>query len=170
MNKLLLLLLFVPFISRAQNDTSRYIPKVGDTAPIFHFRLDKDETQKASLEDYKGKIVVLDFFATWCPPCRAELPRIQKEIWEKYKDNPKFALFAFDRGETWDILLPFKEKSNYTFPMISDKGKKIFKRYCWEYVPQLVVIDENGIIIYKHVGYDEKKFNRLLHLLADRLQ
>ena len=164
----LLLMLCAPFVSRAQIDTASTLTKVGDVAPTFTFSLDKTKT--ANLADYKGKIVVLDFWATWCPPCRMELPRVQKEIWEKYKDNPKFALFAFDRGEDWDKTLPFKEKNKYTFLMIPDLDKKIYNLYATQYIPRTIVIDESGKIIYQSIGYDEKDFSELLALLADKLK
>jgi len=169
MKKLLLLLvLCAPFVSRAQVDTASTLTKVGDVAPTFTFSLDKTKT--ANLADYKGKIVVLDFWATWCPPCRAELPRVQKEIWEKYKDNPKFALIALDREEGWDKTLPFKEKNNYTFLMTPDLKRNAYGKYAKQYIPRLVVVGEDGRIIYQSIGYEEKDFNELLALLADKLK
>jgi len=164
----LLLVLFAPLFSRAQQTDTTTHTKVGDLAPTFNFYPDKGKT--ANLADYKGKIVVLDFWATWCPPCRLELPRIQKEIWEKYKDNPKFALFAFDRAENWDKTLPFKEQNHYTFPMLPDADRKIYALYATQYIPRTVVIGEDGKIIYQSMGYDEKDFNELLALLASRLK
>ena len=163
----LLLVILAPLFSRAQTDSTSKT-KVGDIAPNFTFNLDKNKT--ASLADYKGKLVLMDFWATWCPPCRMELPRVQKEIWEKYGSNPKFALFAFDREEGWDKTLPFKKKNHYTFPMIPDMKRQIFSLYATQFIPRLVLIDENGKIIYQSMGYDEGEFGKLLALLADKLK
>jgi len=164
----LLLVLLAPLFSKAQIDSTATLTKVGDTAPNFTFNLDKDKT--ANLADYKGKIVVLDFWATWCPPCRMELPRIQKEVWEKYKDNPKFALVALDREEGWDKILPFKQQNNYTFLMTTDMKREIYSLYAKQYIPRLVVVGENGRIIYQSIGYDEKDFSAFLAVLADKLK
>ena len=169
MKKLILLFVFLaPFISKAQIDTTGTLTKIGDTAPSFTFSVDKDKT--ANLTDYKGKIVVIDFWATWCGPCRMELPRIQKEIWDKYKDNPKFALLAIDRGENWDKTLPFKKENNYTFLMSPDPDRKIYSLYAKQYIPRIVVVGEDGLILYQSMGYDEKGFSDLLALLADKLK
>jgi peroxiredoxin len=164
----LLLLCFAVLISNAQQIDTTTRTKVGDLSPNFSFNISKDKV--ASLSDYKGKIVVLDFFATWCPPCRMELPRVQKEIWEKYNANPKFALFAFDREENWDKVLPFKQKNQFTFPMVPDMGRAIFKLYASQSIPRLIVLDENGIIIYQSIGYTEKDFGELLALLSSKLK
>ena len=160
----------IPFLCRAQSmvPDSTTLNKTGDKAPLFEFNISKEK--KANLSDYHGKIVMINFFATWCPPCREELPRAQKEIWEKYKDNPKFAFFAFDREEGWDKTLPFKENNNFTFAMLPDEGRKIFKLYATQYIPRNVVIDGDGKIIYQSVGYSEKDFKELLDLLAEKLK
>lgn len=165
-----LALFLVPFLCKAQSvvPDSTTLNKIGDVAPVFEFNLSKET--KASLSDYHGKIVMINFFATWCAPCREELPRVQKEIWEKYKENPKFALLVFDREEGWDKTLPFKEKNNYTLPMLPDEGRKIFKLYATQYIPRNIVIDEYGKIIYQSVGYSEKDFKELLDLLAEKLK
>ncbi|MDN5289179.1 MAG: Redoxin domain protein [Mucilaginibacter sp.] len=170
MKKLLIIsiLFLIPLFSMAQVDSASTLKKIGDQAPDFEFNLSKDK--KANLSNYHGKIILINFFATWCPPCRLELPRVQKEIWEKYKDNPKFALFAFDREEGWIKTLPFKEKNNYTFLMLPDEDRKIYKLYASQYIPRNVIVDEDGKIIYESIGYSEKDFSEMLNLLAEKLK
>jgi len=163
-----LLAFLSPFFCCAQQTDPSTITKVGDTAPAFEFNISK--TQKANIKDYRGKIVMINFFATWCPPCRLELPRVQKEIWEKYKDNPKFALFIFGREESWDVINPFKEKNQYSMLMLPDEGRKIYSLYATQLIPRNVVIDENGKVIYESIGYEEKEFNKLLDLLDKKLK
>ena len=164
----LLLVLLAPLFGRAQENDASTLTKLGDTAPDFNFAISK--TQQASLKDYHGKIVMINFFATWCPPCRLELPRVQKEIWDKYKNNPKFALFIFGREEGWDKVTGFKNKNRYTFNMMPDEGRKIFGLYATESIPRNVIVDENGKIIYQSIGYSEKEFDNLLALLAEKLK
>jgi thiol-disulfide isomerase/thioredoxin len=166
--RLLLLIFTAPLFSRAQPADSTTHTKVGDKSPTFDFWLNKDK--QANLQDYRGKVVLIDFFATWCPPCRAELPRIQKEIWEKYKNNPKFALLAFDREEGWDKVLPFQSQNQYTFLMSPDLNRKIFSLYATQSIPRTIVLDGKGNIIYQSIGYLPAEFDKLLSLLADQLK
>ncbi len=104
---------------------------------------------------------MLNFFATWCPPCRLELPRVQKEIWEKYKEHKKFSLFVFGREEGWEKLLPFQKTTGYTFPILPDVKRDIFKLYATQSIPRNVILDEKGKIIYQSTGYSEPEFNKL---------
>ena len=164
----LFFIFIVPVYSHAQVIDASALTKVGDVAPVFDFSISKDQT--ANLNDYKGKIVMINFFATWCGPCATELPRVQKEIWEKYRDNPKFALFIFGRDEGWDKVLPFKEKNKYSFSMLPDVGKNIYSKYATEYIPRNILIDENGKIIYQSMGYSEDDFNSMVKLLAKKLK
>ncbi|MFD0833899.1 TlpA family protein disulfide reductase [Mucilaginibacter boryungensis] len=153
---------------KAQVPDATTLTKLGDMAPEFSFNINKDKT--ADLKDYHGKIILLNFWATWCPPCRAELPRVQKEIWEKYKDNPKFAMFAFAREEGWEKVLPFKEQNKYTFALLPDLNRSIFKLYATQSIPRNVLIDETGHIIYQSIGYSPQEFEKLLALLDAKLK
>jgi peroxiredoxin len=170
MKKLFLILFIIsaPFFSRAQLADTTTRTKIGGIVPSFKF--DTGNGQKANISDYRGKIVMINFFATWCPQCLQELPRLQKDIWEKYKDNPKFVLLSFGFGHDQDTVLRFKEKNNYTFTMLSDKNKKKLRLFNPKYIPFNVVLDENGKIIYQSVGYYDEEFGKLLNLLDRKLK
>jgi len=165
---LIILIALLSIGAKAQKADTTTLTKPGDMAPMFAFNVSKDKT--ANLKDYRGKIVLLDFWATWCPPCRAEFPRVQKEIWEKYKDNPKFTILAFAREEGWEKVLPFQAQNKYTFPLLPDENRAIFKLYATQSIPRNIVIDENGKIIYQSIGYSEKEFGELLALLDAKLK
>ena len=164
----LLFIFFAPAIASAQVADSTTLTKVGNVCPSFSFFADKGKT--VNITDYRGKIVLINFFATWCPPCREELPRVQKEIWEKYKDNPKFALFVFGREEGWDKVLTFKQTNKYTFLMLPDEGRKIFSLFATQYIPRTLLVDENGKILFQSAGYNPKEFDGLLVLLKNQLK
>src|SRR5262245_33464628 len=91
-------------------------PKVGDEAPAFSLKsLDGKE---AKLADFKGKVVLINWFATWCPPCNREVPVLQKEIWEKYKDKgvQVIAIDMAERGDPQALVTEFQKKYGLTYP------------------------------------------------------
>jgi peroxiredoxin len=164
----LLCIFFAPVFARAQQSDPSTLTKLGDPAPTFDFHITKKQT--VNLKDYKGKIVMINFFATWCKPCGYELIRVRQKIWDKYKDNPKFALFFFGRNEGWDVILPFKQKNGFPFLMLPDQGSKIFKLFATQSIPRTLLLDENQNIIYQSIGYDENELKKLLALLNEKLK
>lgn len=98
MNKYFLtaILTIFAFIARAQSDGD--IIKVGDQMPVF--TIVSDNGAKMSSATLKGKVVLVNFFATWCPPCQKELADVQQKLWPKYKDNKNFQLLVIGREHT----------------------------------------------------------------------
>jgi peroxiredoxin len=151
----------------AQADGDGSATKTGDKVPAFEFETAKGK--KVSIADYKGKLVLINLFATWCPPCRKELPEMQKQIWEKHSKNEKFALFVFGREENWDVLVPFKEKFKYTFPILPDVDRGVFSKFATQSIPRNILIDETGTIIYQSIGYEPGEFKKLVELIDGKL-
>lgn len=158
---------FLFFVSQAQTAENGW--KVALHAPAPEFVVLKKNGEQISSSDLNGKIVLLNFFATWCPPCREELPRLQKEIWEKYKDHPKFELLVLAREQNWDKIDPFVSEHHFTLPIYPDLKRNVFGLFAEQGIPRNVIIDPKGNIIYQSVGYEEKEFNELIVLLDSLL-
>lgn len=162
-----LVCVFLFCVSQAQTAESGW--KVALHEPAPEFAVPSKNGELVSSEDLKGKIVLLNFFATWCPPCREELPRLQKEIWEKYKEHPKFALLVLAREQNWDKIDPFVSEHQFTLPIYPDLKRNVFGLFAEQGIPRNVILDTQGHIIYQSVGYEEKEFNQLIALLDSLL-
>jgi thiol-disulfide isomerase/thioredoxin len=126
-------------------------PETGKPAPAF--ALDCIEAgKKVKLDDFKGKVVMLDFWATWCGPCRMELPILQK-IHEKYKDK-KFAFVAINVREEKSKVSDFATKQKFTFPVALDADGATTGNYMVSAFPTLFLIDQKGVVKQVHMGYD----------------
>ncbi len=114
--------------------------------------------------------MLINLFATWCPPCNIELPRAQTEVWGKYKDNKSFAFFVFGREQGWDILNSYKKKKGFTFPILPDVDRAIFGKFAKQYIPRNILVDESGKIIYQSLGYSVDEFNGLIKIIDKHLE
>ncbi|WP_447643048.1 MULTISPECIES: TlpA family protein disulfide reductase [Chitinophagaceae] len=172
MKKIFTFLLSIIIVSNslfAQTDEKKAtLVKVGDNLPSFSFELKPGE--RSNIESYKGKLILINLFATWCPPCNAELPVMESSIWRSHKDNKNFVLFVFGREENWDKLNTFKQRKGFTFPILPDADRSIFSKFATSFIPRNFLIDENGKIIYQSVGYSPEEFKKLEDLINTRLE
>lgn len=118
--------LFAIFTASAQEEefARGFIVKVGEQAPDF--TLSADDGNVYTLSDLKGKVVMLQFTASWCGICRQEMPHIESDIWQKFKDNPDFVLFGIDREETPEKVKLLKNITNVTYPIAYDTDGSVF--------------------------------------------
>jgi RNA polymerase sigma factor (sigma-70 family) len=135
------------------------LTKVGDVAPDF--TVTTLEGKRLRLSDLKGKVVLMNFFATWCGPCLAELPRVETEIW---KPNQKRGLIvlAIGRDHTRAELTEFLHEHKLSFSIGPDPEHAIFKRYATESIPRNYVIGPDGRIAHQSLGYDATRFHELI--------
>ena len=106
-----------------------------------------------SLRSYKGKVVLLNFWATWCPPCRAEMPSIE-EMYGELKDR-KFEILAVDVQESLATVKDFIEENEYTFPILLDTNGSVGAVYGARSIPTTYLIDTNGYAVGFLVGSRE---------------
>jgi peroxiredoxin len=111
----------------AQADSTGYIVRIGEIAPDFTITL--TDGKQVTLSSLRGKVVMLQFTASWCGVCRKEMPFIEKDIWLKHKDNADFALIGIDRDEPLEKVLAFAKSTGVTYPLGLDPGADIFAKY-----------------------------------------
>ena len=107
------------------------------------------------LPEIEGKVVLLDFWASWCAPCKASFPAMD-EIYKDYKDRG-FEILAVSVDNTEKAYRSFADKSGVTFPLIHDQAKKLVSTAEIEAMPTSFLIDKKGIIRSVHKGYQGKK-------------
>lgn len=123
---------------------------VDEKAPLF--TLTDINGADFSLDDFKGKVVILDFFATWCGPCRTQMPHLS-QICEKY-NNSKVIVISISidpRTDTLEKLKQFASDNDMTWIVARDTTE-VSKSYRVTKIPTLFIIDQKGIIRYVHVG------------------
>lgn len=122
-----------------------------DGQMAIDFTLADLEGVKVKLSDYKGKVVFLNFWATWCPPCRREMPSMQ-ELHEKLKKKD-FIMLAVSIDRTGlSAVGPFVEKNGYTFKVLVDPSGKAASKYRVSSIPATFIIDKEGKIIDRVIG------------------
>ena len=144
------------------------IVQVGQQLP--EFTIFTGEGQSLTSASLKGKVVLLNFFATWCAPCRIELPELQTKIWDKYKDNANFNLFVLGRDHTNEEVNTFKKNNNFTFPMYGDKGKIIYSIFATMYIPRTYLIDKEGKVVYMSTGFTEGDIKKMDSKISELLK
>lgn len=165
--------LFSFHLSYAQQvtpDAVGYIVKVGDEAPDFEMTLTDGE--KIKLSDLRGKVVMLQFTASWCGVCRKEMPFIERDIWQKHKDNSSFALYGIDRDEPLKRVQAFAKQTGVTYPLGLDPGANIFALYAERNagITRNVLIGKDGKIVMMTRLYNEEEFSSLCKKIDELLK
>ena len=152
-----------------QNNQRGYIVSICEKAPLFETITNTGEV--FNLEKQKGKIVMLQFTASWCSVCIKEMPYIENEIWDIHKDNDDFVLVGIDRGESIEMVNKLIDKTKVTYPICLDEKSEIFELYAEKKagVTRNVIIDRDGKIIFLTRLFDHDEFNKMKDIILKSL-
>lgn len=141
--------------------------KVGMPAPDFTVTM--FDGRRQTLSSLRGKVVLLNFWATWCPPCREELARVPQEIIERFRGE-EFVFLPISRGETREAVAAFREQMGYTFAMGLDPERAIYDLYASNYIPRNFLINREGEVVLASVGYEPEEFDALVAQIENELK
>lgn len=138
-------------------------PQVGMMAPDFEFKDAADKT--VSLSDLQGKPIVLNFWATWCGPCKTEMPIIQKLADDGMVAGGGLILLTVNCGDSAETVNNFMQEYGYSFPVLLDTTKNIMRTYNVRYIPTTFFIGTDGIISEIKMGAftEESQLDRILN-------
>ena len=123
---------------------------VKDKPAAVDFQL-KDMNDKIHhLSDYRGQVVIVNFWATWCPPCRFELPSMEKAYHELQKQD--VVMLAINVGEDADTIFSFTADYPVSFPLLLDKDASVIKQYPVIGLPTSYIINPKGQLVYRVIG------------------
>ncbi len=147
-----------------------YNPTESDLVEHFNynFRLKDLDGNLVDFTSYKGKVVVINFWATWCAPCRVEMPSIQSLYSKVASENIAFVILSMDRDSDLGKVKKYVEKNDFTFPVFMPHGY-LADQLQVDAIPTTLVINKSGQIVNRKTGttnFDTSKFKKYLEGLA----
>jgi len=145
-----------------------YLVKAGDMAPDF--LINEAGGKSFRLSELKGKVVMLQFTASWCSVCRQEMPFIEKEIWNPGKSQG-LVVIGIDRDEPADKVIKFKNDIGVTYPLALDPGAGIFGMFALKEagVTRNVIVGRSGKIIFLTRLFEREEFDRMKKVIFSEL-
>lgn len=141
--------------------------KVGQVAPDFSVEMLDGRTIK--LSELRGKVVMLCFWATWCPPCRQEMAHLQEGVIDHFAGKDLVVL-PISRGEKREVVEKFIADNGYTFGVGLDPERAIYDMYASNFVPRTFIINKAGRVVYRVAGYDEETAEAVNAAIAKALR
>lgn len=130
-------------------------------APAFSFSDAKGQTM--STADLEGKVVFINFWATWCPPCRAEMPSLNA-LYNEFKEDDRFVFLFINEDDDRSKAVTYLKESGFTVPLVTRAGSVPGEFYSGT-LPTTLVLDKEGVVVLKHegvAGYNTPRFKQQL--------
>lgn len=151
----ILITLYIPAFSQSNTPLELQLQQAGfdipsETLPLIDFELKNLSGETKKLSDYKGQFIFLNFWATWCGPCRSEMPSMEAVYQELKSDG--FTIVAVDLGEKKSTVQKFADEFDLTFPILLDESNLVGSMYNAQSIPTTYLIGRDGNIIGRAVG------------------
>ncbi len=164
-------MLLAPALALAQTelpDLSHSLTPLKPRPPAKNFTLKDLDGKTHSLTDYRGKVVLVNFWATWCPPCRREMPSMER-LQQKFRGEP-FTILALNQVEKFDLVFAFTGELSPapTFPILLDEAGKTPAQWGVKGLPTSFIVDKKGRVAYRAVGgraFDHPEIERAIRAL-----
>ncbi len=168
----IIMIFFIAVLSASGETLEKDMEKAGffvftEKVSSIDFQLETLKGEKASLSDYRGKVVMLNFWATWCPPCRREMPSME-ELYRRI-DKEKIDILAVNIQEPEKTVSEYINRSSYTFPVLLDEKAEAASIYQIRSIPTTFIVDKKGYIRAQFTGsreWDEKDILEIFNRLA----
>ncbi len=142
------------------------LTRVGQKAPDF--TVATLDGGPFTLSEQKNKVVLINWFATWCPPCKEEMPHLQQEVWEKFGARG-LVMISVARQEKADVVRPFVKKYGVTWPFGLDPERTAYARYAEAYIPRNTVVGPDGVILFQSQGFEEVDFKAMIKIIGQAI-
>lgn len=160
------LLLVVSVCSQAANPDKQTLPALAKPFPATDFTLTGEDGRTYRLADYRGQVVLINFWASWCPPCRFEMPSLER-LWQKIKGKG-IIILAVNVGENQDTIFEFMGQYPMSFPLPMDLDGEVVKAYPVTGLPTSYIVSPQGLVTHRAVGSrewdDPKLIDQLMQL------
>ena len=144
---IIVIVIFASACKTSPGEGVREAPEIGGLAP--RFTLEDTLGNQISLSEQRGKVVLINFWATWCPPCTQEMPDIQN-MYEQHSEN--FVVLAIDNDEPEDMVRDFQEDLGLSFNILLDPAARVQIQYQVRSYPTSFFVDQTGMIQIVHIG------------------
>ncbi len=164
-----MLLFAMALFAADEPELSITLNRLDPPLPAPEFTLNDMDGKPHRLRDYRGKVILINFWATWCPPCRKEMPSLER-VYQQFKDRP-FMVLALNQWESEDHVFSYMGDLNVfpEFPILFDPESKVSEDYGVRGLPTSFIIDAEGRLIYKAVGGREFDHPDVLALIRELL-